>query len=248
MKTRILLTVSALFAAWCVQAAERVDPRTLPAPVKSALGSSAKDVPIKEVTIHTVDGRTVYDVELERAQAPNPHLRIAADGTVLRDSRQPVVDSTSPNIAVYPEYPAVADIPRLQLSELPAAVQRTINKEAGGREVTSIASDVVNGRPAYRVEFGERGRNPRLFVAENGSLLQPPEKPPMLGLGTTFARTPPAVQQTIRREIGSGEILKIDKEGLSGPATIYKVEMKNEQGAFELHVSENGKILKDTRR
>ena len=246
MKTKTLLIVPVLFAAWSVQAADRLEPGQIPAPVKSALGSSAQNESVKEITIHNVDGRTVYDVELERENAPNPRLRVAADGTVLRDSRQAVTEL--PSVA-YPEYPAAEYIPRLKLEEMPATVQRTIRKEAAGREIGQITSDVVEGRPAYRIEFRERGRNPQLYVADNGTLLRPPEKPPALGLGTTFARTPSAVQQAIRREIGEAEISKIDREGLSGPASIYKVELKQKDGTtFELQIAETGKVLRDSRR
>jgi uncharacterized membrane protein YkoI len=245
MKTKSLLILSALFAAWSVQAAERVDTSKLPAPVKSAINASGANESVKEVTIHEVDGRTVYDVELERNNAPNPRLRIAADGTVLRDSRQSVIDAA--NAGLYWEYPAPAYVPRLILGDLPASAQRTIKQEASGREIAEITSDLVDGRPAYRVEFRERGRNPRLFVAENGTLLRPSEKPPVLGLGTTFTQTPATVQQTIRREIGNGEITKIDKEGLSGSAVIYKVDVKDRERTYQLHIGENGKLLKDGR-
>jgi uncharacterized membrane protein YkoI len=252
MKTKTFLIMSALLTAWAVHAADRIDPQQVPAPVKSALGSSAQDQPVKEITIHNVDGRTVYDVELERDNAPNSRLRVAADGSVLRDTRRtmaPDSTTTPSDLAVYGEYPAPAYIPKLKLGDLPPAVQRTVNKEAAGREIGEITSDIVDGHPAYKIEFRERGVNPRFFVGENGALLRPPEKPPVLGIGTTFARTPTAVQQTIRREIGEGEITKIDKEGLSGPATIYKVEVKEKDGTtFELRIGDNGKVLNDTRR
>jgi uncharacterized membrane protein YkoI len=248
MKTKLLLIVSAFFAAWSVQAADRLDTSQLPAPVKNALNAAAANEPVKEITIRNVNGQTVYDVELERDKAPNPRLRVAADGTVLHDSRQPVIDSTTPNIVDYSEYGTPISLPRLKLEDLPATVQQSINKEAAGREIAEITSDAVNGRVAYRVEFRERGRNPRLYVAEDGSLLRPVEKPPALGIGTTFAATPEAVQQSIRRELADGEIVKIDKEGLRGPATIYKVEIRNRQGAFRLHISESGNILRDSRR
>jgi uncharacterized membrane protein YkoI len=249
MKTKILLAMSALFATWSVQAADRIDSSQLPAPVKSALGASAKDEPVKEITIRNVDGRTVYDVEIERDNAPNSRLRVASDGTVLRDSRRIVSpDPAVPDTGFYGEYPAPAYIPRLKLEDLPASVQSTINRETAGREIAEITSDLIDGRPAYKIELKERGTNPRFFVAENGSLVRPPEKPPVLGLGTTFARTPSVVQQTIRREIGDGEITKIDKEALSGPASIYKVEIREKRGTtFELRIGENGKVLKDSR-
>ncbi|MDO8540715.1 MAG: hypothetical protein Q7S40_09795 [Opitutaceae bacterium] len=249
MKTKLLLIASAFFAAWSVQAAERVDTSQLPAPLKNALNVSAANEAVKEVTIRNVGGQTVYDVELERDNAPNARLRISADGTVLRDSRRAAVGSTTPDVPVYSsEYGTAPYVPKLKLEELPAAARQAINQETAGREIGDITSDTVDGRAAYRVEFRERGRNPRFYVAEDGTLLRPTEKPPALGLGTTFSATPAAVQQTIRREAADGEIVKIDKEGLRGAATIYKVEIKNSQGSFQLELSESGSVLRDSRR
>ena len=249
MKTKLVLIASALLAAWSVQAAERVDPSQLPSPVRRVLDASAANEPVKEVTIRNIDGQTIYDVELERNNAPNARLRISADGTVLHDSRKPVIDSTKPDVTVYgSEFGTPVYIPKLKLEDLPAAAQRTIKKEAAGREIGEITSDTIGGSVAYKVEFRERGRNPRFYVAEDGTLLRPPEKTPVLGLGTSFADTPVAVQETIRREMADGEIVKIDKEGLPGAAAIYTVDLKNKQGAFQLHLSDAGKILRDSRR
>ncbi|MDO8630389.1 MAG: hypothetical protein Q7R41_07835, partial [Phycisphaerales bacterium] len=195
MKTKVLMVVSVFLVASSATAAERLDTGQLPAPVKNALKESAANEVVKEVTIRNVGGQTIYDVELERDRAPNPRLRISSDGTVLHDSRRPAVDSTDPNIGVYSEYGAPAYIARLKLEDLPEAARQTITKEAAGREIGAITSDTVDGRAAYRVEFRERGRNPRFYVAEDGTLLRPAEKPPVLGLGTSFAQTPTAVQE-----------------------------------------------------
>ena len=242
------MLASAFFAAWAVQAAERLDTSQLPSLVRKALETSAANEPVKEVTIRNVGGRTVYDVELEREHALDARLRIAADGTVLHDSRKPALDSTEPNIAAYSDFGAPVYIPKLRLEELPPAAQQTIKKEAAGREIAGITSDTIEGRTAYKVDLRERGRNPRLYVGEDGALLRPAEKPPLLGMGTSFGETPVAVQETIRRELADGEIVKIDKEGLRGAATIYKVDIKHGQGAFQLYISETGTVLRDSRR
>src|SRR5438067_375631 len=131
MKTRTLLLVSALLAAGSVQAADPVDTSKLPAPVKSALTSAGVNEPVREVKIHTIDGRTVYDIEIERTHAPNPHLRVAADGTVLRDTRQAADEAA--NMAVYSDYPAPFSVPRMKLDDLPAPARDTIEREASGR-------------------------------------------------------------------------------------------------------------------
>jgi len=77
------------------------------------------------------------------------------------------------------------------------------------------------------------------------------EKPPgikTLFLGTTFADLPTAVQEAIRREAGEMEILKIDRHRLAGEPRSYFVEIKGGDGAFQLRIAEDGRVLTDTRR
>jgi len=140
---------------------------------------------------------------------------------------------------------------KLTIEQLPQPAQATIRQEAAGREIAKIERANWNSQPGYRVQFKEPGRNPDIYVAESGTLLRPEEKPPgvaTLFMGTTFDKTPAAVQDTLRREVGTGEITKIDREGKKG-ARYYKVYVKDPQGAtYELQVGEDGKIQQDSRR
>ena len=113
--------------------AENVSPLRKPRqkPFPQPRLKNEKDEPVKEIRIHAVDGRTVFDVELERNNAPNSHLRVAADGTVLRDSRRAAAPAVVTPEAVYSEYPTEGYIPRITLADLPAAVQRTVSGRPG---------------------------------------------------------------------------------------------------------------------
>ncbi len=256
MRTKLLLV--AFLAACGAQAAEFLDVDQLPEPVKNALKTSETKEPIREVRIRNVDGRTVYDVELNLENRPNAHVRISAEGKILSDSRRSERDETMTPAPIYPAYPVYPEygyditgpITRLRFDELPAAVQKTIKKEeeANDLKLGDITSERVNDRPAYRVEFRERGRNPRFYVAEDGTILRPVEKPPALGVGTTFMDTPEAVQKTIRAEIAEGEIVKIKKEDRGDAASSYRVDVRNGRESFYIEVSEDGRILADSRK
>jgi uncharacterized membrane protein YkoI len=148
------------------------------------------------------------------------------------------------------DVPATSAAPRLTLDQLPAPVQDTVRKQAGGKEIAKIERETWNGQPGYRVQFKESGRNSDVYVADDGSLLRPEEKPPgakTLFMGTKFEDTPAAVQETLRREVGAGEITKIDREGRKGQR-FYKVRVKDPHGAlYELQIGEDGKVVHDTR-
>src|SRR5438477_4335390 len=49
---------------------------------------------------------------------------------------------------------------------------------------------------------------------------------PLLSPGTQFAALPPAVQHTVRAEVGSAELWEVVKDTSSGPA-IYRVDFEN---------------------
>ncbi len=250
MNAKILLVALMLLAIGLVRADELLDVSQLPAPVQQVLKSSGK-LPVKQVTIRNVGGQTIYDIEFEEKNRPNRRLRVGADGAIIRDWEQLQSSeelARAAAVASSGEFAVPVYIPKVNFEELPAAVQQTVTKEAAGRQISDIKTDTVDGRKAYLVEFRERGRNPRLYVGLDGSLLRPEEKPPASPFGTSFAGTPRAVQETIRREVGDQEIVKIDKRGFGTGPKIYSVEIKGSAGVFELRIAEDGRIQNDSRR
>lgn len=258
-KTLLLMAATLAGVASPMIAAERVvEASELPPSARKAFDDSVRGETVKKIAVRNAGGRVVYDVELERDKAPNQRLRIAEDGTILGDTRKvlPPGDGAAPAPAVYPGYPPgygyepyqVPVLPRLRLEDLPQVVQETIRREAAERQIAAIREDTVDGRKAYVAEFREAGRNPRVHVAEDGDILRPTEKPPALTLGTTFAETPVAVQQAIRRELGDGEIVRIHKDKAArGEADSYKVDVKDGRGTYQIRVSADGRVLENTR-
>lgn len=252
VNAQFLIIVSTLVILLPARASDNIDISLLPEPVRSTVSGAGVGEAVKEVTIRKVDGRTVYDVELTKDNAPNARLRIAPDGTLLRDSRRSTLSSRFAEAGLSSEYTAGGPTPVirsiLKLEDLPAAAQQTIRDAAGGREIAGIDADTLAGRVAFKVVFREGGRNPRLYVAEDGTLLRPEEKPPALLLGTTFVDTPRAVQQAIRNEARNGEILKIDQDGIVGKPKTYQVEIRDNRGRFQLLIAEEGTIISDSRK
>ena len=125
-------------------------------------------------------------------------------------------------------------------------VQTAIKKKAGRRHVARVVREMYGEVPAFRVTFREKGRDPIIHVSDDGTLLTPEEVPPSLGrtlFGTKFEDTPAEVQEAIRREIGGGKILKIEKERRESE-TCYRVEFaKSPKGAGVVVVADTGKVL-----
>ena len=252
MNAKMTLLLAATLAAFTANAAdERVDPSALPPEVKQALEPWRAHGPVKQVTRQMIDGRTVYNIEIEKDNAPNPRLRIAEDGTVLRDPT-PTVTPFGEVPIVTSEYGSVVApaFPKASLSDLPDAVQQTARTEAQGRDIADIDREMWHGKMVYEIEFKERGLNSRVYIDENGKVVRDERRPSQtlrsLFMGTQLEETPPAVQATIRRAAGDREIADIDRK-TSGTKTMYRVEIKNADGTQELRIAEDGKILYDSR-
>lgn len=234
--------------AFSARAQERLSYDQLPAAVKQTLRESPQPGPVKEAVRTVSDGRTVYVIEIDKNNAPNPRLRIAEDGTILREPVTPYVSSSDMPIVVS-EYPDMAPAPRLQLADLPAAVQATARSEANGREIVDIDREMWKGQPVYEIEFKERGLNARIYVADNGTVVRD-ERPrrtlKSFFMGTQLEETPPAVQETVRRLAGDREVVDIDNEGTE-TVPIYRVEIRGPQGTQELRVARDGKVITNSR-
>lgn len=231
---------------------EKIDPGQLPVTVRQRIEAEGQSVSnIESVTRHMIDGQNIYQIEFRRDDALNPRLRISEAGQLLlgrvqTDTEGPrKVDRDNfarPDLPVKPRSTMSAD-----LADLPEPVRKTVEQHAAGRKIATISMDTIDGREAYTVRFADEGRNPWVYVARDGTLLKPTEKPPAFGLGTQFAETPRAVQETIRREVGTGEIVKIDREDTDA-GVVYKVELKNSDGETrQIRVSGNGQLSEDNR-
>lgn len=244
MKAKMVLIASVVVLTSPLVGADPVDPAKLPPAVQKSLEMAGEGSAVQKITTRTVDGRTVYDIELKKKNAPNPRLRIAEDGQVLRDPPLTAGDvpmALGDGVAVPPAEP------RLKLEELPGAAQETVRRLAAGREIAAINAERIDEHDGYAVQFREAGRNPWVYIAADGAVLRPTEKPPALLIGTTFGDTPAAVQQAIRREAGEAEIVKIDKDASRNSVPSYRVELRSSRGTFHLRLSETGDVLENTR-
>lgn len=244
-KHLLALAVFTLTAEGGLRAQEQLTVEALPVPVHRALEQASKGEPIKTINRRVIDGRVVYDIELEREKAINPRFRITEDGIIVAGLFEAPTDPTTRRD---PSFDGVvgpqAFDPMIPVEQLPAAVREAIKREAGGREVADVDRETWRGRVVYEIEFKAPGRNPQLHVAEDGTIVRGEESREgrvgaairSLLLGTQLEDTPPAVQTTIRRETRDRAIDDIDIER-RGRERIYEVKISDARGAFELHVA-----------
>jgi len=209
--------------------ADKVPLTQLPEPVQKAIKTHAAGQNLETVERETKDGQTVYEAEFKR-DGLNRHMTFAADGTVVPDKHLSDLLSREPSMA---------------LRDLPAAVQKTVKEQQGGREVADIDKEMWNGKAVYEVEFKEKGPNSRIYVATDGSMVVDKNAKGGTYLGTQLSDTPVAVQQTVKRLASSAEIVDVDQKMKNGTTT-YDVEIKQAGMNRHLKIAADGTLMADS--
>lgn len=169
MKSRILAGVIIGAAALLSACSEDVKVASesfndMPRAVQKTVRAQAPEAEIETVKRTRRDGAEVYEVEFRQA-GERARVVVAPDGTLVQTDLAEKAGSLSRALT-----PTGAT--GTPLSALPLEVQKTVQSQAGSSPIQSISRNEVRGRVVYEVEFADRGRNPTLRVAEDGTLVE----------------------------------------------------------------------------
>jgi len=139
-----------------------------------------------------------------------------------------------------------------KFNELPPAVQKTVRAQAPNAEIADVSQKTQNGAQVYEIELREEGRNPKVLVAPDGTLVNSDlPKPagaverlltPTGAVGTPFSALPEAAQKTIRSHSPNAPIASISRHDQNG-RVIYEVEFKDQGKNPTLRVAEDGTLV-----
>jgi hypothetical protein len=60
----------------------------------------------------------------------------------------------------------------IRIKDLPAPVRTVLRQEAPAAEIADISTRTRDGRLIYRIVFSEPARNPTVYIAEDGTLVE----------------------------------------------------------------------------
>jgi uncharacterized membrane protein YkoI len=121
----------------------------------------------------------------------------------------------------------------LDLSSLPAAVQREVKAQCKEGKIASITESSDENAPGYDVEIRKDGQEHSMTICEDGSLSR---------IQVNLEETPNAARQTIQNELGKGTLAQIDKYPSEDGAT-YDVEMTKNGRDRRFQVDDDGELL-----
>ena len=144
-----------------------------------------------------------------------------------------------------------------QFNALPRAVQKTVRAQSPNGEITDVTMTTVDGREVYQVQFREDGRNPKILVAPDGTLVSSEmAKPagaiqrlltPTGATGTPLSALPEAAQRTIQANAPNAQIASINRHDENG-RVVYEVAFKDEGKNPTLRVAEDGSLVQNLQK
>src|SRR5262245_23662959 len=170
-KQTITLLVAAGLLVGCNQSIEQASQKfnELPPAVQKTVRAQSPNGEIASVKQTVDNGMEVYEVKFKQPDGSTPKVVVATDGKLI-NSDLPKVAGTIQR-ALTP-----TGATGTKLSALPEVVQKTIQSKAPNAEITDISRKEDNGRVFYEIEFSDKGKNPTLKVAEDGTLVQDLQK------------------------------------------------------------------------
>src|SRR6185369_7068980 len=140
----------------------------LPPAVQKTVRAQAPNGEIANVSSKTDNGMQIYEIEF-REPGTNPKILVSADGKLLS------TDMAKPAGAVERMLTPTGAV-GTKFSALPEKVQKTIQARSPNVEIADISRHESDGRVIYEVEFKDKGKNPSIRVAEDGTLVQDLQK------------------------------------------------------------------------
>jgi uncharacterized membrane protein YkoI len=221
-----------------------------------------KNGPVQEVQSVERNGRTVYEVTFKKPDGGNKVIYLESDGSYYKDQ------NSTPQAQ-----PASTPSRRVELSQLPEPVRRTIGTESANGPVARIEQSSNNGQPMYAVFFRQNSGNEKVIYlnpdgtyvhgagaatepgtkerpraswdALNGGSARPVSRQPLSSSEkVSLDKVPKAVRHAFQNEAGTAPIESIDRGTLNGN-TVYEAAFKQGGETVKLRVTPDGAILPD---
>jgi MinD-like ATPase involved in chromosome partitioning or flagellar assembly len=138
--------------------------------------------------------------------------------------------------------------PGAKFGALPPVVQRTVLAEAGMAQVVNAVRDTSSGKVVYKVYFRDSEVFPTLYVAPDGSVLNPDLTVAVSarqGTPVKLSELPPKVKKAIPEHSHSAEVAYVNKESW-GEKTVYVVTFKDEAHNPKLLLAADGTVVSET--
>jgi len=133
---------------------------------------------------------------------------------------------------------ATAAEKKLQMKDLPPAVQKTVQDQTKGAEIKGLSTETEKGKTTYEVETMVNGKHRDFLVDVKGAVTEVEEE-------TALASIPAAARAAIEKKAAGGKITLVETMTRGG-ATFFEAAYTSKAGKkLEVLVKPDGAEVKD---
>ncbi len=125
---------------------------------------------------------------------------------------------------------------QIRRSELPAAVQKTVDSEARGVTIRGFAQEKENGKTYYEAELMVNGHSKDVLMDGDGAVVEVEEQVAVDSL-------PANVREGLQAKAGSGKLVKVESLTKKGKLVAYEAQVSRNGKKSEVQVGPDGKSL-----
>jgi hypothetical protein len=125
---------------------------------------------------------------------------------------------------------------KLELKDVPAAVQKTVQEQSKGATIRGISKEVEAGKTIYELETMIGGHSRDMLIDSRGKVVEVEQEISVTSL-------PAAVQAEVKKSVGSGKLLKLESVTKGGTAAGYEAVVEKGGKMSEVSMGLDGKAL-----
>lgn len=123
---------------------------------------------------------------------------------------------------------------RVQMKDLPAPVQKTVQEQTKTAKLRGLSKEVENGKTFYEAETTVNGKSRDILMDQTGAIVEVED-------AVTLASIPEAAQKALQGRAGSGKILSVESI-TKGSIVSYEAVIQKNGKKSEVAVSADGTI------
>jgi hypothetical protein len=132
--------------------------------------------------------------------------------------------------------PALSQDKKLQRSDLPAAVEKTVASQIQGATIRGFSEEKENGQTFYEVELSVNGHSKDILIDASGGVAEVEEQ-------ITLDSLPSAVKYALQAKAGKGKLLKVESITKHDKLVAYEAKVSTHGKRSEIQVGPGGETL-----
>lgn len=132
---------------------------------------------------------------------------------------------------------AVAAEQKIEMKDLPPAVQQAVQQQSKGATVRGLTKEVEHGKTEYEAELTVNGHGKDVSFDPLGKVIGVEEEVPI-------ASIPEAARKAIQKAAGDGKVNKVEQV-TEGGKTFYEASLRKGSKNSEIQVDSTGKRVKE---